>query len=1356
MRVLTALLLSVILFPTATMAQADLTLSVSGVPADEIRGGNFTAQYSVHNQGPQDTDGNVVVTIALDNASIQSLAGGTGGTVNQTDDQNATVTYPSFPFGLTITNDVIIVTNGSGGDATVTISVATSNDSNASNNTFTATVAVPTRPEGDIQGTVYTDVNKDGALDAGDTPLPGVLVGLDNGSSRTSGEDGTFSWLDLFRRPYTMTVTLPDGFTIVIPAENPSTVNVEDGQVTTVVVLLNDENEVVPGRIAGRLTIDTTPMEGIRVYDDSNDNGTFEEAETSTMTDAEGDYEFLNLTPGTVFRVRAVVPAYAVPVDPSPANTDVAISPGTNALVDYTYRFSGVVAGFVYVDNDADGVFTDGVDEGYAYGEDDVEILGSAGIVEGAVNTGDALVGEIIYGSLSPDEYLLSFALPEGWERSQNVSSVTVSEETPFPEEIRIAVYERVNIRAEAFYDLNQNGAKDTGEPPAPGIETTCTSSGDCQGMTSTSDANGVISFFQVQPGTFTLDMTAPEGPGQFIAPANAQFQFVLNSGQDNVELQVAVREPVNGIPYPDVAVRPTAMPLNPAPGDEVQVSVVVLNRGMAEALEVNSNTRLVALEYISSSTTQGGCDYIAQTQTVRCTHNLLPAGDSVRVDVLARASVVGPAAVDASAETSSTESNELNNRVVVDLTVSASDLTMTLNEAEHQTCTPDWEFLPAGTTTDGNEVRYQVRIVNGHPDRDETVRVALEGLATVQEQTVVVPAQDVVFVTFSFRTDDWAWNADGTPRVTPYAFKLRMRKGEELLAEIEQELNVLPQPIVLVHGLWSNAGTWVQWPTFATAAHPGWEGRVFAVNTMETGVNPFETRGVDPTNFSTRTIDQNADALEAYIADVRQQTGSCHINVVGHSMGGLITRRFIQKAMPETESDGRPLMDKLIMLGTPNEGSPCAETALAVYARRKMDPAYPFPPNNLIELRRSIVAHFNAANSNKKGVSYEVMAGNNYPATCSVTNPGDFVVEASSAFAINTPSIVDVEATRSIRHDKMTGDESTFLEFVLPRLKPAEEASAPAGPAGPVASIASAGGSAVAGTAEIFTSIHDVSTGDATFTVGAADAISVTVFVSEDVTTQLVDPSGGVAWEVMAGSEEASGFFRAVTVDAPEAGDWRITFASSAPLAGIEADITVSALNPAFNVDATFGAPVADIVPVVATVTGDGSAVVTAEAISETVVTAPLFDDGAHGDGLAGDGVYGGDIAVGAAGTVIVAVRATRDGESRRVQSTVEIVTVTDVEAPPTEIPDAFRLAGVYPNPMRQNGMLELDVPESSLVRIRLVDALGREAALLATRHLEAGQSRVPLVVDVAPGVYVLVAETATWRAERRLVVVR
>ena len=65
----------------------------------------------------------------------------------------------------------------------------------------------------------------------------------------------------------------------------------------------------------------------------------------------------------------------------------------------------------------------------------------------------------------------------------------------------------------------------------------------------------------------------------------------------------------------------------------------------------------------------------------------------------------------------------------------------------------------------------------------------------------------------------------------------------------------------------------------------------------------------------------------------MRNKTDAQHVDLVVHSMGGLISRQYIQDDIP-VAADGKPVVAHLVMLGTPNQGSPCADIALAAAER--------------------------------------------------------------------------------------------------------------------------------------------------------------------------------------------------------------------------------------------------------------------------------------------------------------------------------------------------------------------------------------------------------------------------------------
>ena len=95
------------------------------------------------------------------------------------------------------------------------------------------------------------------------------------------------------------------------------------------------------------------------------------------------------------------------------------------------------------------------------------------------------------------------------------------------------------------------------------------------------------------------------------------------------------------------------------------------------------------------------------------------------------------------------------------------------------------------------------------------------------------------------------------------------------------------------------------------------------------------------------------------------------------------------------------------------------------------------------------------------------------------------------------------------------------------------------------------------------------------------------------------------------------------------------------------------------------------------------------------------------------------------------------------------------DAEADP-ESPRA-RLSAVYPNPASRSATVEVWLPRSGPLSVRLVDLLGREVALLAEGRTAAGTHRLRVPTRALPGgVYTVLMEAGGTLSTRRLVVAR
>jgi hypothetical protein len=104
---------------------------------------------------------------------------------------------------------------------------------------------------------------------------------------------------------------------------------------------------------------------------------------------------------------------------------------------------------------------------------------------------------------------------------------------------------------------------------------------------------------------------------------------------------------------------------------------------------------------------------------------------------------------------------------------------------------------------------------------------------------------------------------------------------------------------------------------------------------------------------------------------------------------------------------DGKPTIKHLVMLGTPNMGSPCADM---LYSKYKL---LGFEVEALRQLQTSVAAEFNNEVTNRKGVRFSITYTDKIPMTCDLKVAGDGVVTRASAIW----QIADVSHSDSLEH---------------------------------------------------------------------------------------------------------------------------------------------------------------------------------------------------------------------------------------------------------------------------------------------------------------------------------------------------
>jgi pimeloyl-ACP methyl ester carboxylesterase len=224
-----------------------------------------------------------------------------------------------------------------------------------------------------------------------------------------------------------------------------------------------------------------------------------------------------------------------------------------------------------------------------------------------------------------------------------------------------------------------------------------------------------------------------------------------------------------------------------------------------------------------------------------------------------------------------------------------------------------------------------------------------------------------------------------------------------------ETVLEISPRPVVLVHGFIS---TWETWKPYLGA-----DGYLASIGLQGFAVGDGQLPGVlntgSPSNpeGKTNSIAQNAAILKEYIAAVQQQTGAEQVDLLVHSMGGMITRYYLDRVM---EADN---VAQVIFLGTPHSGSSCVFPVAAL--------GYLLPAS--IEIQPAYMEGvFNQQVVRRQGVPFHMVAGTRLlePVASPCTNvPSDTVVGFDSATSIPLDSIQRIP----LIHSDLTASRQVF-----------------------------------------------------------------------------------------------------------------------------------------------------------------------------------------------------------------------------------------------------------------------------------------------------------------------------------------
>lgn len=514
----------------------------------------------------------------------------------------------------------------------------------------------------------------------------------------------------------------------------------------------------------------------------------------------------------------------------------------------------------------------------------------------------------------------------------------------------------------------------------------------------------------------------------------------------------------------------------------------------------------------------------------------------------------------------------------------------------------PTWEawqeIVEQRGTIDGNRVRITATVANDGA-QDETITVKFKETykgdkwngakpdAVLDELSVEVPAGQRREVQFQWDTSGYAWFDDGRPRPIQRIRAELVSKGK-LVGEKVGNLKIAPKPIVLVHGIWSDWRAFAPWQNILTTTH-SYDWKAYSV-----GEKPEHGRmsmGKEWGTFErTKSPLENSREIESYVKYAQEDRNAWHIDMVAHSLGGLASRRYVAERMP-TMPDKKPQVTHLLMLGTPNLGSNCANMILA-FSEIALNATGGRKESVFHDISNVQIEGFNKIIQNRNGVPFSALAGKKLPIMCGTAGWNDGLVTVNSAIGL-----VEDHAEISATHNDLLGAEA-FSFFVKPRLtlgpgkqvpvpvaeptykaKLDSDPTASTGPSNRVTGL-SKGGAVPSASANLSSAMRQAnskpssspgitksskaatdnrigkvvelapnSTTTIEFPIEDAPNLGIVFVAPPGVSATLKDASGAVAGENRTGTPAAMEPFRSIIVDRPIAsGKWTVSLTNQGP----------------------------------------------------------------------------------------------------------------------------------------------------------------------------------------------------------------
>jgi hypothetical protein len=274
-------------------------------------------------------------------------------------------------------------------------------------------------------------------------------------------------------------------------------------------------------------------LSGLTVFLDTNNNGVLDHGETSTTTDANGNYTFPNLGPGT-YLVREMQQPGIVQTTPNPA--PITLLPGQPVTnVDFGDFKLISIGGAKFQDTNGNGV-RDAGEPGLQGITVFLDTNNNGRLDAGEVSTTTDVNGNYTFVNVGPGTYNVREVQQAGFTQTTANPAVIVASSGANVSGELFGNFQLISISGNKFQDSNGNGVRNAGEPGLQGVVIFLDANNngvlDAGERSTTTDRNGNFTFTNLGLGTYRVREVGQVG---FVQMTNNPANIVVTTSGASV-----------------------------------------------------------------------------------------------------------------------------------------------------------------------------------------------------------------------------------------------------------------------------------------------------------------------------------------------------------------------------------------------------------------------------------------------------------------------------------------------------------------------------------------------------------------------------------------------------------------------------------------------------------------------------------------------------------------------------------------------------------------------------------------------------------------------------------------------------